>query len=98
MCGDMTLHTDVAIIGAGFTGLSVAAALKRSGVHNFVVLDRRSAASSEEWRGDTVRLFALAKHLHSGHEAAALAYDAADERWTIKVAGGEDLSVRSVVL
>ncbi|WP_162293939.1 alpha/beta hydrolase fold domain-containing protein [Mycobacteroides abscessus] len=98
MCGDMTLHTDVAIIGAGFTGLSVAAALKRSGVHNFVVLDRRSAASSEEWRGDTVRLFALAKHLRSGHEAAALAYDAADERWTVKVAGGEDLSVRSVVL
>ncbi|MDO3128464.1 alpha/beta hydrolase fold domain-containing protein [Mycobacteroides abscessus subsp. bolletii] len=94
----MTLHTDVAIVGAGFTGLSVAAALKRSGVHNFVVLDRRSAASSEEWRGDTVRLFGLAKHLRSGHEAAALAYDAADERWTIKVAGGEDLSVRSVVL
>lgn len=87
MCGDMTLHTDVAVIGAGFTGLSVAAALKRSGVHNFVVLDRRSAASSEEWRGDTVRLFALAKHLRSGHEAAALAYDAADGRWTIKVAG-----------
>lgn len=93
----MTTHTDVAIVGAGFTGLSVAAALKQSGVHNFVVLDRAPAAAGT-WRDDTIRLFGLAKHLRLGHEAAALAFDDVEQRWEITVAGGDDLSVRSVVL
>jgi len=93
----MTMHADVVIIGAGFTGLSVAAGLKRAGIHNFVLLDRGEAQAGT-WRDDTIRLFDLGKHVHPGQEVAALAYDEVDGRWNVDIAGGEDLSVRSVVL
>lgn len=93
----MTMHTDVAIIGAGFSGLSVAAGLKRSGIHNFVLLDR-DAAQDDTWRDDTIRLFGLGKHMRFGHQVTALVYDENDGRWDVEISGGEDLSVRSVVL
>ncbi|MGH3724004.1 MAG: flavin-containing monooxygenase [Mycobacterium sp.] len=91
------MHTDVAIIGAGFSGLGVAARLKQSGVHNFVLLDR-TAPSAGTWRDDTIRLFHLGKHLRLGHEVTRVAYDEVEGRWEVEIVGGEDLSVKSVVL
>ncbi|MUM19756.1 alpha/beta hydrolase fold domain-containing protein [Mycobacterium sp. CBMA271] len=93
----MRTHTDVAIIGAGFTGLSLAARLKRSGVHNFVLLDT-TVPEVGTWREDTIRLFHLGKHLRLGHEVAGVAYDEVEGRWNVDIVGGEDLSVKSVVL
>ncbi len=90
-------HTDVAIIGAGFTGLTVAARLKQSGIHNFVLLDR-TPLGARTWRDDTIRLFHLEKHLRLGQEVAGVAYDDVEGRWVVDVAGGEDLFVKSVVL
>src|SRR5262245_53088802 len=45
-------HTDVAIVGAGFSGLAMAFKLKAAGRHDFVVLER-AAEVGGVWRDNT---------------------------------------------
>lgn len=45
----MTAVLDVAIIGAGFSGLGLAIQLKKSGIHNFQILERESEVGGTWW-------------------------------------------------
>jgi cation diffusion facilitator CzcD-associated flavoprotein CzcO len=45
-------HVEVAVVGAGFSGLGMAMALRRSGIDSFVVLER-AAAIGGTWRDNT---------------------------------------------
>lgn len=47
-----TTHTDVLIIGTGFSGLGMAVALKRAGKNNFLVLERAQDVGGT-WRDNT---------------------------------------------
>lgn len=48
----MVPHHDIAIVGAGFSGLATAARLKRAGFHDLVVLER-AAEVGGVWRDNT---------------------------------------------
>lgn len=48
----MTQHVRVAVIGAGFSGIAMAAGLRRAGVEDFVVLER-AADVGGVWRDNT---------------------------------------------
>ncbi|THF70155.1 NAD(P)/FAD-dependent oxidoreductase [Deinococcus sp. Arct2-2] len=48
----MTIHTDIAILGAGFAGLGMAIRLKQRGVQDFVVFERASEVGGT-WRDNT---------------------------------------------
>src|SRR5437588_3346152 len=52
MAGIDGQHVQVAIAGAGFSGLGMAMALKRAGVEDFVVLERASDLGGT-WRDNT---------------------------------------------
>ena len=45
-------HVRVVIVGAGFAGLGAAIALRRSGEHSFVVLERAERVGGT-WRDNT---------------------------------------------
>ena len=47
-----TVHTTVAIIGAGFGGLGAAIELKRRGEHDLVILERATEVGGT-WRDNT---------------------------------------------
>ncbi len=46
------LHTEVAVIGSGFSGIAMAAGLKRRGLHDFVLLER-AADVGGAWRDNS---------------------------------------------
>lgn len=46
------LHTHIAILGAGFSGLGVAVALKRAGIHDFVIIEQTGDVGGT-WRDNT---------------------------------------------
>ena len=45
-------HVEIAIVGAGFSGLGTAIALQRAGLHDFVVLERADELGGT-WRENT---------------------------------------------
>jgi cation diffusion facilitator CzcD-associated flavoprotein CzcO len=49
---DIPVHADVVIVGSGFSGLAMAAELKRAGHEDFVILERASDVAGT-WRDNT---------------------------------------------